>query len=85
MSTFGHHIKEARIVKYLSKSELARRAGITPQYITDIETDRIVPSEDKIERLIEALELDEKETFKIADKIPLRVFEKAKENYFNEE
>lgn len=85
MLSFGGHIKEGRIIKNLSKSELARRVGITPQYITDIETDRVVPVEDKIQRLVEVLDLDEKDTYKLANKIPVKIYERAKSNYFKED
>jgi len=84
MDSFGNHIKEARIIKYLSKSELARRVGITPQYITDIETDRVIPNEKKIEKLIEILDLNEIDTFKKADKIPIKIYEQAKRDYYKQ-
>jgi transcriptional regulator with XRE-family HTH domain len=83
--TFGQYIQEHRIEKAWSMSELARRVSITPQYVKDIETDRIIPSEDKIEKLVSVLELEEKTAFILADKIPLRIYESAKQEYFNQE
>jgi transcriptional regulator with XRE-family HTH domain len=80
-SSFGLHIQKGRIAKGLRKSELARRLNITPQYLADIENGSI-PSEEVIEKLVDALELDEKETFKLADKLPIRVLAKAKIEYY---
>jgi transcriptional regulator with XRE-family HTH domain len=84
MTTLGEYIKLARLGKSLSKSELARRAGITPQYVTDIETNRVTPSEDKIEKLVGVLELEEVKTFRMADKVPSRILDKAKKEYYGE-
>jgi transcriptional regulator with XRE-family HTH domain len=82
MSTsFALHIQKGRNAKGLRKSELARRLNITPQYLSDIENGSI-PSEEVIEKLVEVLELDEKETFKLADKLPIRVLSKAKLEYY---
>jgi transcriptional regulator with XRE-family HTH domain len=85
VNTFADLIKAKRAEKNLTRSEMARRVGITPQYAMEIERGSIIPNEDKIEGLIEVLELDERIAFQLADKIPLRVYEKAKEEYFNEE
>ncbi|WP_336784092.1 helix-turn-helix transcriptional regulator [Paenibacillus illinoisensis] len=81
---FGEHIAAARKAKKLTKSEAARRVGIVPQYMTDIEIGRVIPNEDKIERLVSVLELDEYDTFKLADKIPLWAMEEAKIKYFSQ-
>lgn len=83
--TFGDYIKVKRAEKNLSRSEMARRAGFTPQYAMDIERGNMIPTEDKIEQLVNVLELDERLAFKLANKIPFRVYEQAKEKYFSEE
>ncbi|GGD28924.1 helix-turn-helix domain-containing protein [Pontibacillus salipaludis] len=82
-TTFGQYIKDKRAERNLSRSEMARRVGITPQYAMGIERGQVIPTEDKIERLVEVLEANEKTAFKLADKIPTRIFEEAKANYFN--
>jgi transcriptional regulator with XRE-family HTH domain len=82
MNTFGELVKLKRAEKNLSRSEMARRAGFTPQYAMDIERGNIVPNEDKVERLVNVLDLDERLAFKLADKIPTRVYKSAKEEYF---
>lgn len=83
--TFADYIKAKRAEKNLSRSEMARRAGFTPQYAMDIERGYTIPTEDKIESLVNVLELDERTAFRLADKLPLRLYEKAKQKYFNEE
>lgn len=88
-NTFGEYIVAKRTEKIegnrsLSRSEMAKRCGFTPQYAMDIERGLMIPSEDKIEALVNVLDLDEKLAFKLADKIPTRVFEKAKEEYYKE-
>ncbi|NIK80539.1 transcriptional regulator with XRE-family HTH domain [Paenibacillus castaneae] len=80
--TFGDYIKTGRAAKGLGKSELARRAGITPQYARDIEDDRTVPSEEKIELIVNVLELDERMAFKLANKLPVRIIEQAKKEFY---
>jgi transcriptional regulator with XRE-family HTH domain len=83
--TFADYIKAKRSEKNLSRSEMARRCEITPQYAMEIERGNMIPSEDKIEQLVNVLELDERIAFKLADKIPTRIYEQAKKDYFNKE
>jgi transcriptional regulator with XRE-family HTH domain len=84
IKTFADYIKAKRAEKNLSRSEMARRADFTPQYAMEIERGHVIPTEDKIEALVKVLELDEKLAFKLADKIPSRIYEQAKEDYFKE-
>jgi transcriptional regulator with XRE-family HTH domain len=79
---FSTHIQMGRIAKNLNKSELGRRLGVTPQYISDIEKGSI-PSEEVIAKIVDVLELDEYQTFKLADKLPPHIIEQAKREYFN--
>jgi transcriptional regulator with XRE-family HTH domain len=79
---FGEHIQFHRLAKHLNKSETARRVGITPQYVRDIEDNRTVPSEEVIEVLVGVLDMDERETFKMAGKIPSRILELAKKQFY---
>lgn len=80
--TFGEYVSLSRIAKGLSKSEVARRVGITPQYMRDIEDNRTVPSEEKLESMVNVLGMVETTAFKLADKLPIRIIEKAKREYF---
>ena len=82
---FADYIKSARAEKNLTRSEMSRRVGITPQYAMDIERGLAIPSEDKIEKIVEVLDLDEKTAFRLADRLPTRYYEEAKKKYFEEE
>jgi transcriptional regulator with XRE-family HTH domain len=84
MNTFADLIKAKRAELNLSRSEMARRAGFTPQYAMDIERGYVIPTEDKIESLVSVLDLDERLAFKLADKIPQRIYEEAKKKFFKE-
>ena len=54
----GEVIREARVARNMSLRELAKRVGITPSYVSDIENDRRVPAEDVLRALSTELELD---------------------------
>lgn len=56
--TLGEIIREARTGRGMKLRELARRVERTPSYISDIENDRRVPSEDVLRQIAEVLELD---------------------------
>lgn len=84
INSFADLIIAKRAEKNLSRSEMAKRAGFTAQYAMEIERGNMIPSEDKIEALVGVLELDEKLAFKLADKIPTRIYDKAKKEYFEE-
>lgn len=59
--SLGDVLREARGRADLSLRDLAKKLGITPSYISDIENDRRVPSEEVLGQLAGALglELDE--------------------------
>lgn len=79
---FADYIKSLRAEKNITRSEMARRAGFTPQYAMSIERGHLIPSEIYIEKLMDILDGDEKTAFKLADKIPVRCYEEAKRRYF---
>lgn len=56
--TLGEFIKERRAALDMRLRELARRLDVTPSYVSDIENDRRVPSEDVLRRIAIELELD---------------------------
>lgn len=56
--TLGEVIREARTIQDTRLRELARRLGVTPSYISDIENDRRVPSEEILRKIAAALTLD---------------------------
>lgn len=79
---FADYIKSLRAEKNLTRSEMARRAGFTPQYAMSIERGILIPSEEYIEKLVEVLDGDEVTAFKLADKMPVRCYEEAKKRYY---
>ena len=57
--TLGEVIRDGRAAKGQMKlRELARLLDVTPSYVSDIENDRRVPSEDVLARIATALDLD---------------------------
>lgn len=54
--TWLQHLKEKRLAYGLSQNRLAVATGITRQYLSDIETGKVKPSEDLQQSLWEALE-----------------------------
>lgn len=57
--TLGEVIRDGRTAKGQMKlRELSRLLEVTPSYVSDIENDRRVPSEDVLARIAAALDLD---------------------------
>jgi transcriptional regulator with XRE-family HTH domain len=56
--TLGEVLRGARVKLGLGLRELAKQLGITPSYLSDIEYDRRVPSEDVLSQLAKALNLE---------------------------
>lgn len=56
--TLGDLIKNRRVELDIKLRELARRLDVTPSYVSDIEYDRRVPSEDVLGRIATELQLD---------------------------
>jgi len=56
--TLGDVVREGRNAKEIGLRELARRLDVTPSYVSDIENDRRVPSEDVLARIASELDLD---------------------------
>lgn len=56
--TLGEVIRNARMALDMTLRELARRLAVTPSYVSDIENDRRVPSEDVLGRIATELGLD---------------------------
>jgi transcriptional regulator with XRE-family HTH domain len=57
-NTFGEYLQEARLAAKLGLRELAKKADIAPSYLSDIENDRRVPSEDVLKTLARHLDVD---------------------------
>jgi transcriptional regulator with XRE-family HTH domain len=56
--TLGEIIREARLAKEQSLREVSKLLLITPSYMSDIENDRRVPSEDVLRNITKLLGLD---------------------------
>ena len=83
-NSFADYVVAKRAETNITRSEMSRRAGVSPQYGMGIERGIHVPSVEVIENLVRVLDMDEKTAFKLADKIPSRYYEEAKRKYFNE-
>lgn len=57
-TTLGDVVREGRAAKNIKLRELARRLDVTPSYVSDIENDRRVPSEEVLARIATELDLD---------------------------
>lgn len=64
--TFGDRIREARVDKDLSLRELARLLAIAPSYVSDIENNRRIPSEEVTGELCRVLALNFDELMAVA-------------------
>jgi transcriptional regulator with XRE-family HTH domain len=58
MTSFGQFLQDRRVAAGMGLRELARKADITPSYLSDIENDRRVPSEEVLRTLARLLDLD---------------------------
>lgn len=56
--TLGDRVRGARVAAGWSLRDLAKQVGKTPSYLSDIENDRRVPSEDTLQGLSQILGLD---------------------------
>lgn len=56
--TLGHYIKTQRLQLNLSQPQLAQRASIEQSYLSKLENDLSVPSDDILKRLLDALDSD---------------------------
>ena len=56
--TLGEVVREGRTAKGIKLRELSRRLEVTPSYVSDIENDRRVPSEEVLQKIATELDLD---------------------------
>lgn len=56
--SLGDAIRQARVAANLSLRDLTKRVSVTPSYLSDIENDRRVPSQDVLSSLAQVLQLD---------------------------
>lgn len=60
---FGNELRNMRIMKNLSIRDVAERAGVTSVYISEIERDRKIPSDELIAKLAVIYNVEEKILF----------------------
>ena len=72
---FGKYLEEKRKINGFTLRGLAAELEIAPAYLSDIEKGRRNPSDEKLKAIIDALRLNEEETFHFLD-----LAAKAKEN-----
>ena len=70
--TFGERIRRIRTEKNLGLRETAKKAGISPTFLSRVESaqERAVPAEDTIRRLAEAIGDDFNELMALAGRVP---------------
>jgi nitrogen PTS system EIIA component len=56
--SFGETIRTSRLATGLSLRNMAKALKITPSYLSDIENDRRVPSEEVLQRIAQLLRVD---------------------------
>jgi transcriptional regulator with XRE-family HTH domain len=64
---FGEHLRELRVARNLTQTELAERCGSNRQFIGDLERGMKVPSLTTVLRLAEALECRVYDLVKVFD------------------
>ncbi len=57
-SSLGEYIRQARVRSGIRLRELAAKLAITPSYLSDIENDRRIPSQEVLEGIARQLGLD---------------------------
>lgn len=67
--TLGDTLREARLDKHLGLRELARHLDKSPSYLSDIENDRRVPSEEVLAELAKLLGLDFEQLMALAGRL----------------
>lgn len=63
LKLFGMRVKELRTLRKLSQEQLAEKVGISPKYMSRIETGQQFPSIDIIVKLAKALQAELKDFF----------------------
>jgi transcriptional regulator with XRE-family HTH domain len=62
--SFGRFLREARLARRLSQAALARAAGISPVFVSQLETGQRVPSDRVVKALATALGLPSREVLR---------------------
>jgi transcriptional regulator with XRE-family HTH domain len=71
--TFGQRLKRLKQERKLRSKELAKKLDITLPYLSQMEADLAVPSEELAKRIAKALGQDEEETLFLARRMPRQI------------
>lgn len=69
----GNRIRNLRMAKNLTVTQLAKKAYISQSYLSDIETGRTAPSLDKLKIICETLEISLSEFFGSVPELPAEI------------
>lgn len=77
---FGAYIRERREAKDLSLRDLAKAAGVSPTFMSKVETEDWKPKEEKLRKIAKFLELDADDLVARAGRVPSELAEIIKEH-----
>lgn len=63
--TIGDYLLRHREIYHITQTDMARQLGISPQYLSDIEKNRRVPSEDLLIKIATEMPFDEDFLFSV--------------------
>ena len=77
---FGAYIREQRDAKGMSLRELAKAAGVSPTFMSKVETENWKPKEEKLRKIAQILGLDGDDLVARAGRVPSDLAEIIKEH-----
>ena len=70
LKTIGSELREIRLEKKIHLKDIANKAGVSQMYISEIERDKKVPSDEMVLKLSDIYEVDASELFEGFKRIP---------------
>lgn len=80
LKTIGKELRGIRNSKDISLAEVAEKAGVSTMYISEIERDKKVPSDEVIDKLATIYKVDEKELYEGFGKLTEGMLHEVKTN-----
>jgi HTH-type transcriptional regulator, competence development regulator len=77
---FGAYIRDHREAKGMSLRELAKAVGVSPTFMSKVETEDWKPKEEKVRKIARVLELDGNDLVARAGRVPSDLAEIIKEH-----
>jgi len=78
--TTGGYLQKLRVERNLRLIDVSNKINISPNFLSEIEKGKRIPSDSNIRKLAKLYDVDEIELFDMYDKIALSVKEELKEN-----